>query len=338
MKRLLLWGLLIGLGFQAHHQLHAKPPFSGTIFLTPDIITPADPTALRHIEDAGQAPRRMFDRRTNGWLNLKPFLFKASYSDGLFIEVQVNPEFYDQTTARALATKYASVIGRLPACLRAQVKTVWIHKGLCPFGGGNNNLLIHTDKAAEYEASGILEETLVHEAAHTSLDAAHAAAKGWIAAQNADGEFISTYARDYPKREDIAESFLPYLAVKYRHQRISQSLSNTIARTIPNRIAYFDSLHLDMNPIVPSKTAIPAVINYDAASGTISLTWASKPPASYAVDISTNLTAWQQLASDIKSQQISTTFSLTNFRPESQTFFTVRELPQTLPQTIKSAK
>ena len=65
-----------------------------------------------------------------------------------------------------------------------------------PFGGGNNNLLIHTGQGAQYEASGILEETFVHEAAHTSLDAVHASSAGWIAAQQADPNFISTYARD----------------------------------------------------------------------------------------------------------------------------------------------
>ena len=52
----------------------------------------------------------------------------------------------------------------------------------------------------EFTSKGILEETLVHEAAHTSLDRTHATAAGWLAAQTADGTFISTYARDHPLR------------------------------------------------------------------------------------------------------------------------------------------
>ena len=144
----------------------------------------------------------------------------------------------------------ALVIGRLPTVLRADVQTVWIHQGTEPFGGGNNNLLIHTGQADLYAADGILEETFVHEASHTSLDATHAAAPGWLAAQTADGEFISTYAHDYPNGEDIAESFLPYLAVRYRSDRISQSLFDTISQTIPNRIDYFDDQSFDMYPIV----------------------------------------------------------------------------------------
>jgi hypothetical protein len=81
----------------------------------------------------------------------------------------------------------------LPTALRTQVKTVWIHQGVQPFGGGNDNLLIHTEQADQYEREGVLEETLVP-ACHTSLEA-HNGAADWIAARKADGTFISTYAR-----------------------------------------------------------------------------------------------------------------------------------------------
>jgi hypothetical protein len=191
----------------------------------------------------------MFDRRVNGWVTLDPYLFVASYDDGLSIEVQVNPEFGSVAAAQAEAEKYAEVIGRLPTALRLDVETSWIHMGVQPFGGGNNNLLIHTEQAALYGADGILEETFVHEAVHTSLDAYHATASGWVAAQAADPVFISDYARDFPQREDIAESFVPYLAVRYRADRIPAELATTILEAIPNRIAYFNSLGLDMYPI-----------------------------------------------------------------------------------------
>ena len=67
---------------------------------------------------------------------------------------------------------------------------------------------------------GFTEEVMFHEAAHTSLDVAHANAPGWREAQRADGGFISTYARDNPDREDIAESILPYFAVRVHTGRI----------------------------------------------------------------------------------------------------------------------
>jgi hypothetical protein len=225
------------------------PPFSGTIFIDPDIITPDDPTTFLGLTAAGQAARTMFDRRVNGWITVEAYLFAASFSDGLSVEVQVNPEFGTTAASQAEAEFYARAVGRLPTALRRDVRTMWIHRGVQPFGGGNDNILIHTGQADAYIASGILEETLAHEASHTSLDAAHATSPGWLAAQAADPTFISTYARDNPTREDIAESFVPYLAVRYRANRISPSLRATIEAAIPNRIAYFNGLALDMRPI-----------------------------------------------------------------------------------------
>jgi hypothetical protein len=140
------------------------PPFGGTIFIDPDIITSSDPTTLLSIAYAGQGMRTMYDRRVANWITVNAYLFNASFDDGLAAEVQVNPEFGSSDSAMVQAQKYATVIGRLPTALRSNLQTVWIHKGTEPFGGGNNNLLIHIGQAALYEADGILEETFVHEA------------------------------------------------------------------------------------------------------------------------------------------------------------------------------
>ena len=48
----------------------------------------------------------------------------------------------------------------------------------------------------------------------------------------------------------MTESFVPYLAVRFRSGRISLADEETILNTIPNRIAYFDRLSLDMHPVV----------------------------------------------------------------------------------------
>ena len=226
-----------------------NPPFSGTIFIDPDIIKPSDPTTLDDLISAGVGQRLMFDSRQNTFVTYEAFLFNAFFDDSLTAEVQVNPEFGTQDEAMAAAVKYTEAIGRLPTALREKMETVWIPKGIQPFGGGNNNILIHTGQGELYINDGILEETFVHEAAHTSLDPDHATAAGWIAAQEADLTFISTYAQQFSHREDIAESFLPYLAVRFRSDRISEELKQIILLTMPNRIAYFDSLMLDMHPI-----------------------------------------------------------------------------------------
>jgi hypothetical protein len=225
------------------------PPFDGTNFLDPDIITGSDNTTFVSLSYAGQATRTMFDRRVNNWITVTPFLFNSTYDDDLSIEIQVNPEFQISDVAEIEALKFAEIIGRLPTVLRIDVETVWIHKGIQPFGGGNNNILIHTGQASLYENDGVLEETLAHEASHTSLDAEYSTSSGWISAQKSDENFISSYARDNPTREDIAESFLLYMAIRYRSDRIDQSLENIILETIPNRIMYFDRQNFNMYPI-----------------------------------------------------------------------------------------
>lgn len=226
----------------------AEPPFSGTIFLDPDIIVPTDRTTYLGISDKGQDRRKMFDRRRNAFLTYNAHLFEVRFRDAPPVEVQVNPEF-SRGRARLLAAKYAKVIGRIPLCLRADVDTIWIHDGVEPFGGGNRNLLIHEGQGALYRVDGILEETFVHEASHTSLDARHRASAGWRAAQSSDGEFLSTYARDNPRREDIAETFLMWLAVRFRPERLEQSLINAVKTTVPGRLNYFDRQQFVVRPV-----------------------------------------------------------------------------------------
>ncbi len=237
-------------GFSSECLNMGTAPFSGTIFIDPDIITPTDPSTFLGLYYNGTAPRKMYDRRIPGWVNLNPYLFPANFEGGFEIEIQVNQEFGNPKIAQTIAEKYATVIGRLSNQLRKDVETVWIHKGLKPFGGGNKNLLIHTDWSEKhYEKQGILEETFVHEASHTSLDSYHSNRSEWIIAQNKDCNYISSYAEDNPEREDIAESYLPYLAVRFKSARISKELKRKIERAIPNRIKYFDSMNFDMYPI-----------------------------------------------------------------------------------------
>jgi len=89
----------------------------------------------------------------------------------------------------------------------------------------------------------------VHEGAHSSLDAYHANDPDWLLAQRLDCNFISDYAKEYPLREDIAETYLTYLAVRYRSDRISSELKMKIESAIPNRIKYFDDKKFEMHPI-----------------------------------------------------------------------------------------
>ena len=255
----------------------AEPPYHGTVFIDPNILTASDPTAFQGVAAAGRGYRTMYDRRPDAWITAFAYLFDARFDDGLTIEIQVNPEFGGATAALAEAEKYGRSIGQLPTALRIGVETVWIHRGRMPFGGGNNNILIHVEEAEEFSQSGFLEEALMHEGAHSSLDPLHKWSPGWRAAQAADGGFISLYARDYPDREDLAETIVPWFALRYGEDRIPQAVRHTIANAIPNRIAYLDALELDMHPHglhhVPLLTSsgFVRIINRSENTGTVTV-------------------------------------------------------------------
>ncbi|MBM12390.1 MAG: hypothetical protein CL759_09975 [Chloroflexi bacterium] len=217
-----------------------SPPYHGTVFFGHDFVTPEDPSYFVGLEERPSETRRMFDRRF-GWIWTTPYLFHATFSDGLSTEVQINPEFEDAEERLELATKYLRAIGQLPTLLRTDVLTVWIHEGDESFGGGNDNILIHRERASTRENQGLLEEVLIHEAAHTSLDEYHKNTRDWLSAQTNDGQFISNYARDNPNSEDLAESFPMWYALRHKTSRIPESTQNTILSTIPNRIQYFDT-------------------------------------------------------------------------------------------------
>ncbi len=226
----------------------SAPPFAGTSFITDDLLTDADPTSFVDLSYLGVGSRSMFDRRSNSFQTLNAHLFAARFGSTKTIEVQVNPEF-SSSDAEVQARRYAAVVGRLPGFLLRDVQTVWIHRGMNPFGGGNQNLLIHTDQGEAYAAAGTLEEIFVHEATHTSLDADHATAPRWAEARAADGVALSTYARDNVAREDLAESLGPYLALRFRRDRLDGATAAQIEATIPNRMQYFDCVGLTLAPL-----------------------------------------------------------------------------------------
>ena len=226
------------------------PPYSGTVWITPDILGPSDPTALGSVTYTGRGMREVFDRRVDMWVTVDAYLFDAQFGERT-LEFQVNPEFGTEEAARRQVDTFAPAIGRLPAVLMSGLREVEMNAGEGLFGGNsyNGSLLIHTDDEATQQAlrEGYLEEIFLHEAAHAALDPSISEAPGWRSAQRADDAFISEYARDHPDREDVAESFLPYFALRHRPDRLTAEERWIIMMSIPNRLAYFDEQPFDMS-------------------------------------------------------------------------------------------
>ena len=236
------------------------PPFGGTVFITPNILDASDPTSLGSVTYAGRGERTIYDRRPDMWITVDAYLFDAQY-DGQVLEFQVNPEFGNVEAAQTEVEKYAPAIGRLPTVLLSRARKVHLNAGHELFGGNayDRSFLIHTDYGEQHIRDGFLEEVLFHEAGHVSLDLAHADAPGWRTAQQADGVSISDYARDFPDREDVAESILTYFAVRYRPERLSEADRAAILAAIPNRLVYFDEQGLDMSPYVATGSTAPVL-------------------------------------------------------------------------------
>lgn len=227
---------------------------SGTVWITADAITPTSPSDFLGITYTGIRNRQTYDRRVNNWIREDSWVFTASYKCGrATVDMVVNPEF-TQAEALVEATRAARVVGQLPIGSRTNVDEVWIHDGWELAGGGNKSILVYSDYFKTELAS--IEEVFVHEAAHTSLDyifdgAVNQAA--WAAAVASDGRFISDYARDYPDREDIAESYGAFMiwAMNRDYGLFPESAAGIKAR-IPARLAYFESLGPNYGPLPAS--------------------------------------------------------------------------------------
>jgi hypothetical protein len=240
----------------------SAPPFENTSYPCRNIIRASDPTDF--VNDLTYADRGKRVVWKGIGVEINAYLFNAKYYDGLTVEIQVDPEF-DLETARTLAETYGKLLGQLPSGLRSGIRSMPILAGNDNWGGENGVVTIRagrTYKAAEGDTGSdrldMAGVTLMHEAVHASLDLKYvftpapdyALSPEWTAAQQADDAFISIYARDNPVREDLAESYVAYVAVRYRSARISPTDVDKIMRTIPNRIAFLDARPLAMDPII----------------------------------------------------------------------------------------
>lgn len=248
------------------------PPYSGTVWVTPDILGPDDPSSFGSVTYTGRGMREIFDRRANAWITVNAYLFDVRFGERA-VEWQFNPEFGSEEAAEAEIEVFAPAMGRLPAALLSNLQEVEVNAGEGAFGGNsyNGSILIHTEDSGTRLAirDGFLEEVFMHEAAHASLDPDHGDAPGWRAAQQGDGVAISDYARDFPDREDVAESILPYFAVRYKPGRLTGTERWHMTMTTPHRWDYFDDEDLDMSPYTPT----PSVALAPPATSALPLRW-----------------------------------------------------------------
>lgn len=229
------------------------PPYAGTVYISPEVLTPVDPSDFTgNVTYQGLRFRTVFDRRDDAFVRAPVHQFLARFGCGQReVTILVNQEF-SRRQARVEAQRFARVLGQIPPGMRRSVDELWIHAGDLAAGGGNGSILIHTGwfdgTSDDIPMANFIEETFLHEAAHTTLDAAPAGGgrvdrAAWRDAVAQDGSFISTYAQDNAATEDIAESygaFAAWVAGARTGQLAAEAL--TIEQTMPSRIKVFRSL------------------------------------------------------------------------------------------------
>ena len=232
-----------------------EPPFGGTMWDLPDLITSSDYTIYSTSSYQGIETRLFYDKSIPDFINYPAHIYKVNFGDGLSVDFEIYTEFTLEEAGN-IEQKYAPLIGQLGKDLRRNIKSFEFLKGEEVASAQRTddlnyaNITFHTDwlTLVETRFSGDrTEELLIHESTHLSIDPYIYGQQGWTDAVNLDGNYLSTYAKDNPDSEDIAETFQAYIAVKYFPDRISNSLRDTILSVCLNRFKYFDTLNLDLS-------------------------------------------------------------------------------------------
>ncbi len=221
-----------------------------------DVITEGDPSAFQSIQSQPDRPVLMWDRDANNsngaWITPLAYVYQLRYDDSITAEIRLRKADFDLQDANRLATKYGRMMGQLPAFLRTGVDSINILASDALFGGNSflHSIEITIGATSElYEQTGNLEETLIHEATHAALDHLYRVNADWTDARDLDPRFISRYAADNPDREDIAETVVPFLGLRYQNQRIEVSNQQNLQSFIPGRLDFLDSMKLNPYPM-----------------------------------------------------------------------------------------
>lgn len=217
--------------------LLAEPPFSSTADTVFDIITEDDPSSFECLTYEGRTIRQMWDKRLDNEFDLNVFLFQAYFNDAPPFDIIVNPEFGTREAAEAEARRYTKGLGQLPLQFRFGIRQFGIHKGNPTFSAGAGKIFVYAGKTTTRIGQKHLEESLLHESIHASLDRTYAGSDVWIAAQKSDGRFMTRYAQSRPDREDLAETALFAYGLLRYPGRIPPVDSRDILSAVPARIA-----------------------------------------------------------------------------------------------------
>ena len=224
-------------------------PFTGTA-QDIDLKSTTFNTAFRYltyrgVTAGGAIYGKYWDYRNNYWNSDRCFTFEAHFSDQHSFEVTTpKKDFFLQSHAKYKAEQILRVLGKTPVFVRSTLRTIAINGDGRGAGAGSNR---ERKSMSLNLADWVIQNAyklFLQLGAQVELHYIEQSEK-WKRAQELDPLFISTYARDNPNSQDVAESFVAWMLVR----RYSTSYqSQMIKRTIPNRIAVLDDFICSNNP------------------------------------------------------------------------------------------
>ena len=214
-----------------------NPPFDNTVYLEPNVITADDPTAFRTSIFEGEVTVEDYsDNCDEEFAGEDFYLFKVGYTRGQTVEFYIDAGFQSARAAQDIAQIYAPILGQVPHTLRRGVDVMIIRAENENWCAATGQIEIEHGNYREELEDGALEEAMMHETVHATLDDDHASASEWLDAQERDGLIVSEYAMSLPDDEDLAETFTAYYGAL--RNRLSSDDEVRLLNAIPARLDY----------------------------------------------------------------------------------------------------
>lgn len=230
-----------------------EPPFSSLVFNT---LRPGDPAEIPGSESYVGVQRLARPNRLTGGGQANFHVYQVLWNDAPSMQVLINVNVGNRAQADIQLRRFLDGFGQLPRFLRRVVTEIVVHRGDAAFGGGSGRILGYTDRNTDPTA---LLGVLFHEAGHSlahRIDADPGLFDAWVAAQIADDTgdkyldgYICGNAYNFPQREDLTASLLPWFGLRQYPDRLSPEHRNFIACQIPHRIAFFDARGWSFAPL-----------------------------------------------------------------------------------------
>lgn len=228
----------------------AKPLFPNSVVSNDiDFIRADDPTVEFELADKGRVPLEFPGSLVKRPLILEnAYLMQLRYKDGAKVGIWADPLFADYRAASGYASKIGTALGKLPRPFREKLKHVVVHVGdRVAFSEHEGRFFVlYSANIDKRIATHDLEETCFHETIHATLELEHATSPEWLKAQKKDAAFITEYAAEKPRQEDLPESALfAYTLIKHPG-RMPQHVEKAVSRIMPNRLDYLRKVFADL--------------------------------------------------------------------------------------------